>query len=292
MKELAVVSGKGGTGKTTITASLVSLAHREVKLAITDCDVDASNLHLLLNPKVEAEEKFSGSKTAEIDLEKCVNCGVCEGSCRFGAIRELRVDPLACEGCGVCVYICPVKAVKLKEKISGYLYISSTAYGPMCHARLLPGESNSGRLVALVRHHARKIASERRLELIVSDGAPGVGCPVISTLTGVDYALLVAEPTASGLHDFKRILGLVQHFGRIKPLALINVWDLNPEVSKSIADYCNSSGVRLLGFIPFDEKAAEAATERKPLVEYAPKSPASNELKAVWETLSGIILEK
>jgi MinD superfamily P-loop ATPase len=292
LKELAIVSGKGGTGKTTITASLIALAHRKIKLVIADCDVDASNLHLLLNPQVEVKEKFSGSKVAEIDLDKCVDCGVCEGSCRFDAIRRLKVDPLACEGCGVCVYICPVKAVKLKDRVSGYLYVSKTVYGPMCHADLLPGESNSGRLVALVRHHARKIASEKKIELIVSDGAPGVGCPVISTLTGVNYAAIVAEPTASGLHDFKRILGLIRHFRKIKPLALINVWDINPDVSKTLVDYCQSNGIKLLGLIPFDEKAVEAAVERKPLTEYAPKSSASNELKAVWENLSEQILEK
>ncbi|MHC1586616.1 MAG: ATP-binding protein [Candidatus Hecatellaceae archaeon] len=287
--ELVVVSGKGGTGKTSIAASLASLAAQREKIVVVDCDVDASNLHLLLSPKVEREERFSGSKLAWIDPEKCTGCGLCEEYCRFNAVRPPRVDEFSCEGCGVCQFICPVEAVKLKERNSGLLYVSTTRYGPMCHARLNPGESNSGKLVALVRYHAKQIASKEGLNLILSDGPPGVGCPTISSLTGANYALLVAEPTASGLHDLRRILSLTRHFKGLKPLAVVNQWDINPEVSRRIEAFCREEDVELLGMIPFDRRVVEAAVNRLPVVEYASDSPASKEIKNIWYKMENFL---
>ena len=287
--ELVVVSGKGGTGKTSIAASLVALASRELKIAISDCDVDAANLHLLLNPKVKTEEKFSGSKVALIDLEKCTQCRLCEENCRFNAIRDFKVDELACEGCGVCVEVCPNGAATLTNRDSGRIYVSETRYGPMVHARLNPGESNSGKLVAHVRHRVRKLAEADGSRLIVSDGPPGIGCPVISTLTGASFALLVAEPTASGLHDLERILRLTRHFRGVKPLVAVNMWDVNPEVSEAIEAFCLREKVEVLGRIPFDRTAAEAAANCMPLVEYAEDSPAAVELRKLWERLKAAL---
>ncbi|RLI24510.1 MAG: (4Fe-4S)-binding protein [Candidatus Hecatellales archaeon] len=291
VRELVVVSGKGGTGKTSIAASLASLASEDFKLSLADCDVEASNLPILLNPEVRGEEKFSGSKLASIDLERCTRCMRCEEECRFDAIRELRVDELACEGCGVCVYVCPAGAVELRDRDSGLLYLSETRYGPLAHARLNPGESNSGKLVALVRHRARQAALERGASLILSDGPPGVGCPAISSITGVDFALVVAEPTLSGLHDLKRILELLSHFRAVKPLIAVNMWDINPEISEEIKAFCMGEGLDLVGMIPFDKMVAEAAAQRKPVVEYAPNGRASLELKKLWrevKTVTGL----
>ncbi|MHC1589478.1 MAG: ATP-binding protein [Candidatus Hecatellaceae archaeon] len=292
IKELVVVSGKGGTGKTSITASLAALASKAgLKLTLADCDVEASNLPLLLNPEARREEAFSGSKVASIDLEKCTRCMVCEENCRFKAIKEFKVDELLCEGCGVCVQLCPAEAVKLKDRDSGRLYASETRYGPLIHARLNPGEANSGKLVTLVRYRARQVAAERGGQIILSDGPPGIGCPVISSITGVDFALLVAEPTVSGLHDLRRILELVRHFKEVKPMVAVNMWNVNPKVSEEISVFCFNEGLELVGKIAFDGTVAEAAAGRKPVVEYAPRCKASEELRKLWgrvKSLTGL----
>ncbi|RLI05891.1 (4Fe-4S)-binding protein [Candidatus Bathyarchaeota archaeon] len=281
MKQIVVISGKGGTGKTTLVASFTVLSQ---DLVVADCDVDASNLHLLLKPNIKEKHEFMGSKVAVIDAEKCVRCQTCKEACRFNAIKNYQVDPLLCEGCGVCVYVCPANAVSLKEKISGYLFISETKYGPMVHAKLNIAESNSGKLVSLVRDHAKKIAEEENKKFVLIDGPPGIGCPVIASLGNVDLALVVTEPTMSGLHDLQRILSLTQHFG-LKTLTLINMYDLNLENTKKIREFCSTVDVEFVGEIPFDPVVVEALTLGKPVVEYSSESKASKKIKDIWEKI-------
>jgi MinD superfamily P-loop ATPase len=279
LKQITVLSGKGGTGKTTLVASFAALTQR---IVVTDCDVDAPNLHLLMKPKIMETQEFTGSGLAAIDEAKCNQCGKCEESCRFEAIKELAVDPVLCEGCGVCAYVCPVEAIELKERISGYAYISKTKYGSMSHARLNPGAENSGKLVTLVRLNARQIAEKEGCELILNDGPPGIGCPVIASVGGVDVGLIVVEPTLSGIHDMERALVLLNHF-RIPPLACINKYDINRENTSKIVDFCRSNGVEVAGKIPFDSLVTRAMVVGKPVVEYSPKSMISNDIKELWE---------
>jgi len=266
-----VLSGKGGTGKTTLVASFAALTQR---IVVTDCDVDAPNLHLLMKPKTLETQEFTGSRLVAIDETKCIQCGECEESCRFEAIKELAVDPVLCEGCGVCAYVCPVEAIELKERISGYAYISKTKYGPMSHARLNPGAENSGKLVTLVRQNARQIAEKEGCELILNDGPPGIGCPVIASVGGVDVGLIVVEPTLSGIHDMKRALVLLNHF-QISPLVCINKYDLNIKNTSRIEEFCRTNEVIVAGRIPFDPLVTRAMVAGKPVVEYSPKSRVS-----------------
>ena len=279
MKQITVLSGKGGTGKTTLVASFAALTKKTV---LTDCDVDAPDLHLLLNPQILQKQEFVGSKVAVIDKEKCIQCRKCEELCRFNAIAELSVDPVLCEGCGLCAYICPVEAVKLKERISGYAFISKTKYGLMSHARLNPGEENSGKLVTLVRKNAKQVAETENCELILNDGPPGIGCPVIASLGGVDTGLIVVEPTLSGIHDMERALGLLNHFG-ISSLVCINKYDINEENTDRIAEYCGSKGVEVVGRISFDVIVTEAMVAGKTVVEHSPDNRVSQEIEKVWE---------
>jgi MinD superfamily P-loop ATPase len=279
VKQITVLSGKGGTGKTTLVASFAALAKKTV---LTDCDVDAPDLHLLLNPQIVQTQEFVGSKVAVIDKEKCIQCGKCKELCRFNAIEELSVDPVLCEGCGVCTYICPAKAIKLTERISGYAFISNTKYGPMSHARLNPGEENSGKLVTLVRKNAKRVTENESYRLILNDGPPGIGCPVIASVGGVDMGLVVVEPTLSGFHDMERALGLLNHF-KISSLVCINKYDINEENTDRIAEYCASKGVEVVGRIPFDAIVIEAMVAGKTVVEYSPKNRVSQEIEMVWE---------
>ena len=205
VKEVTVLSGKGGTGKTSLTASFAVLAKNAV---LTDCDVDAPDLHLLLNPEVLEKQEFKASRVAVLDQDICVQCEKCEEYCKFDAIEKLNIDPILCEGCGVCAYVCPVVAIELEQRVSGYAFISRTKFGTMSHALLNPGEENSGKLVSLVRRNARKVAEKENHGLIINDGPPGIGCPVIASVGGVDIGLVVVEPTLSGIHDMERALGL------------------------------------------------------------------------------------
>ena len=222
-KEITILSGKGGTGKTSVTASLAVLAKNAV---FTDCDVDAPDLHMLLKPKILETQEFKASRVAVIDADVCVQCRKCEEHCRFGAITDQVIDPIMCEGCGVCVYVCPLAAIKLEKRVSGQAFISKTKYGLMSHALLNPGEENSGKLVSLVRKNAKKIAEREKCNLIINDGPPGIGCPVIASVGGVDVGVIVVEPTLSGIHDMKRALNLLEHF-KIPSLVCINKYDLN-----------------------------------------------------------------
>lgn len=280
MKQMTILSGKGGTGKTTITASFAALS---CNVVLADCDVDAPNLHLLLKPEIQETMEFKGLKLAVIDSEQCVGCGLCAEKCRFGAIHDFRVDPIRCEGCKVCVVVCPVRAIDFVERVCGHAYISKTRYGPMSHALLNPGMENSGKLVTLVRQNAKKIAEEGR-HIILIDGPPGIGCPVIASLAEIDAGLMVVEPTLSGIHDLKRALELLRHF-KVKPLVCINKHDLNLENARAIEEFCTSEGVEVVGRIPLDPEVAKAMVAGLPVVEYAQESPASKAIKDIWNLL-------
>lgn len=255
MKQIAVVSGKGGTGKTSIIASLAALASGRAVYA--DCDVDAPDLHLILQPKVIERREFFGIKRAFIDSSKCNGCLSCQEACRFAAIHDFQVDPALCEGCGVCKLVCPADAVEMRESLAGYACISETRFGPLVHAELFPGEEASGKLVAMVREMARDLAASRNLDLVLIDGSPGIGCPVIASLTGVDLALVVTEPTITGEHDMERILDVAVHFG-INTAVCINKYDLNPAGSRRIEALCREREVMVAGRLPYHASVVEA----------------------------------
>jgi MinD superfamily P-loop ATPase len=277
MKEITVISGKGGTGKTTILASLAALVKRAV---LVDADVDAADLHLLLKPQVLRREPFVASQVAVIDPEKCDQCGKCAEACRFEAIRDLQVDPISCEGCGVCFHICPRGAILLKEVQSGEWFISQTRYGPMVHAKLGVAQENSGKLVTLVRREAQKIAREGGYPLILIDGPPGIGCPVIASLGGVNAVLVVTEPSVSGIHDLERVLGVSRHF-QVPAWVCVNKWDINPENTAKIREYCRQQGCPVIGEIPFDPVVTKAMVMESAVVEYS-SGIVSQEIKKMW----------
>jgi len=287
MKEIVVLSGKGGTGKTSIVGSLAVLAKREV---LADCDVDAADLHLLLSPSVKQESEFWSGQVARIDEDRCTECGLCQDLCRFDAIKDFRVDPVACEGCGFCSHICPVEAITMEENMSGHWFISDTKYGPLVHARLGIAQENSGKLVAVVRQQARQIAEEHKLDYIISDGPPGIGCPVISSLSGASLALLVTEPTLSGMHDLERVLGVCRHFG-VPAMVCINKYDLNEDNTRQIETYCSTQDVELASKIPFDNVVTEALVRGVPVVEYS-DGRVSREIGALWQKVSGVMYSK
>ncbi len=295
MKEIVVISGKGGTGKTSIVASFAFLAERKV---LADCDVDAADLHLILAPTIECQEDFSGGGKARIDPERCIGCGLCMGLCRFGAISSSKneagrdagelekpcVNPLLCEGCKLCVRACPEQAIDFEPRIDGRMFISSTDYGPMVHAGLGIGQGNSGKLVALVREKARNVAQEKGLDLVIIDGSPGIGCPVIASITGVDLVLAVTEPTVSGRHDLLRVSELTSHF-QIPLLVCVNKWDLNPEVAGQIEELALERGARLAGRVRYDPAVTQAMVARKSMVEFS-KEGAAEDIRKLWRTVS------
>lgn len=283
MKQLTIISGKGGTGKTSITASFATLAKNAV---VADCDVDAPDLHLLLHPEVIKEQEFIGSKLAVIDETKCAKCGVCRDNCNFGAISsDLKIGAIACEGCGVCKVVCPVGAITLVPRVSGKAFISKTKYNSMSHALLNPGESNSGKLVTLVRQNAKIAAEKEKCDLIIIDGSPGIGCPVIASITGVDAALVVVEPTMSGIHDLERVLRLLDHF-HIVPFVCINMYDVNTSNTTKILDFCKKNRVDVVGIVPFSPEVTHAMVAGKTIIEYSPTSGVSEEIKNMWTKLT------
>jgi MinD superfamily P-loop ATPase len=285
MHQLAVISGKGGTGKTSIVASFASLA-KEVVLA--DCDVDAADLHLVLPPTILERHEFKSGHLAVIRDADCRFCGECVTSCRFEAIRRVddggrfQVDPLACEGCGVCVRFCPSEAIDFEERSCGEWYLSETGCGPMVHARLGVAAANSGRLVTIVRQTALRIAERRRISLLLIDGPPGIGCPVIASITGASFVLVVTEPTLSGLHDFDRVVCLTAHFG-IPTAVCINKWDLNPELTDRIETLALSRRVLIAGRVRYDTMVTQAQMAGLSTVQYG--SPAAADIRLLWGNL-------
>ncbi|MCD6574100.1 ATP-binding protein [Candidatus Aerophobetes bacterium] len=286
MKTLTVISGKGGTGKTSIVASFASLANNKI---LADCDVDAANLHLLLHPEVKKSFNFKGGKLAIIDKEKCTKCGKCEKICQFEAIKDFTVDPISCEGCSLCMHICPVSAIKIQEKITGWVYVSDTKYGPMVHAKLGIAEGNSGKLVTQVRTTAEEVAREKGAEIILIDGSPGIGCPVIASLTGADLALIVTEPTLSGISDLERVGEVCNHFN-IPWVVCINKFDINEENTAKIQAECNQRGIKVVGKIPFDVNFIHALVNNIPLIEYS-SNKSSSEVKKMWEEILDILIK-
>jgi MinD superfamily P-loop ATPase len=287
IKQLAIVSGKGGTGKTTIAAAFASLVKNKV---LVDCDVDAADLHLLLQPKVLIQEKYFGGRSPRVDLEKCTQCGLCTEVCRFHAVDNGVLDPISCEGCGFCFHICPESAIAMEEAFSGDWFISETSYGPFVHARLGIGEENSGKLVTVVRRQATEIAKEKNLNLILIDGPPGIGCPVTASLTGVNLILVVTEPTLSGIHDLERILNLAEHF-KIPSMVCINKFDINLENSQQIISYCEKNGSKVIGRIPYEPKVVEALVQRKTLMDY-PCNEVQGIVHQMWEEVKSVLREK
>ena len=283
MKEIVVISGKGGTGKTSLVASFAALAEKKV---LADCDVDAADLYLVLNPKINYREDFSGGKKARIITEECIGCGRCEEVCRFEAIYYYPdndvpcVDPISCEGCGVCVRVCPADAISFDPVVNGELYISSTNYGPMVHARLGMAEGNSGKLVTIVRNKAREIAQKEGLDFIIVDGSPGIGCPVIASVAGADFVLVVTEPTLSGQHDLLRVSELTAHF-RIPTVICINKWDLNPDISEQIEKVAKEHGIKDVGRVRYDTAITKAQIMKTSVVEYT-GGAVSEDIKHVW----------
>jgi MinD superfamily P-loop ATPase len=292
MKELVVISGKGGTGKTSMAAAFSALACPAV---VADCDVDAADLHLVLDPQVRQTSDFSGGKQAAIDPSKCMGCGRCAGLCRFEAVRldgpandvigkTYGIEPVACEGCGVCVEFCPAKAIELHEAVNGQWFLSETRFGPMIHARLGLAQANSGKLVTLIRRQAREIAEERRLDLIVVDGSPGIGCPVIASITGADLVLIVTEPTLSGQHDLGRVADLAANFG-IRALLCINKADINPQMTEEIGAEARKRGIAIVGEIPYDDAFTKAQILKATIVEYTGGAIAER-VKALWRQVT------
>ncbi|SDO73919.1 ATP-binding protein [Desulforhopalus singaporensis] len=279
MRELVILSGKGGTGKTSITGAFASLAP---ECMFCDADVDAADLHLLLNPRVEQSSPFMGGSLAIIRPEMCCECGRCRELCRFDAISEsYEIDRFACEGCGVCVDLCPEQAIEFPVQQCGEWFVSDTRFGPMVHARLGIAEENSGKLVSLVRRQARQLAIEKGCNLILTDGPPGIGCSVIASLGGATAVVIIVEPTVSGLHDMERVADLAAHF-KVPGMVCINKYDLNEAMTVKIERYARSRNMQILGRVPFDSLFVAAMIEGKNIFEHSPESEAAGALRSVW----------
>ncbi len=279
MKELVVISGKGGTGKTSILAAFAALSDNTV---LCDADVDAADLHLLMAPEIRQRHVFQGGGTAVIRPERCSQCGLCIELCRFGAVTaDFTIDSIGCESCGVCVDLCPEQAIDFPPKNSGEWFLSETRFGPMVHARLGIAEENSGKLVTLVRKKAKKLAESRNRELILTDGPPGVGCPVIASIGGATAILIVTEPTLSGLHDMERVADLAAHF-KVPGMVCVNKCDLNPEQARGIETMTRRKKMTFLGNIPFDAIFTESMIQGKTLVEYQPSSTVVESVTEIW----------
>ena len=283
MKELIVISGKGGTGKTSIMAAFSSLAE---SMVLCDADVDAADLHLIMNPKVIRRTDFQSGNTAVINKDQCTECDLCRELCRFNAISaDYKVNPIDCEGCGVCVHFCPEDAIDFPVSTCGEWFVSDTRFGPMVHARLGIAEENSGKLVTLVRQEARKIAEAKNLNLILTDGPPGVGCPVIASIGGANAVLIVTEPTVSGKHDMERVAQLAAHF-KVPAMICVNKFDLNLELTREIETYAEKKGLSCLGRIPFDPIFTKAMIQAQTVFEYDGRSTVGEAIRGTWQRLT------
>jgi MinD superfamily P-loop ATPase len=288
LKQLVILSGKGGTGKTSLAAAFAHLAHagpHPIQAVLADADVDAANLELLLQPNHVETHAFTGGSVAIIDPELCQGCGICEQVCRFEAIHpeslDYRVDPIACDGCAACVYQCPDGAIHMQAQVVGQWYRSESLYGPLFHADLQPAQENSGKLVTVVKQNARLLAMDTGSQMVIVDGPPGISCPAISALSGADILLIVAEPTAAGIHDMERVLELAVHF-RLQSAVCINKADIYPAGTDQIEDYCQQHQVDVVGKIPYDEAVTLAMIQGKPVTEYLPATPASQSIVQIW----------
>ncbi|MBU4304041.1 MAG: ATP-binding protein [Candidatus Omnitrophica bacterium] len=281
MKTIAVISGKGGTGKTVVTGSLAALADKKI---MVDCDVDAADLYLLLHPTVKERNEFRSGKTAVIDKKLCSQCGKCIVACRFEAIKpDFTIESFSCEGCALCSHICPHGAIRMEENIAGEWFVSDTKYGPFVHAKLGIAEENSGKLVAKIRQVAKELAQKNGLEYVIIDGPPGIGCPVIASLSGVDCALIVTEPTLSGLHDARRVIEVARHFN-IPVKLVVNKYDINIDMTGQIESFCKESAIPVIGKIPFDKVIVESMVRGKTIVEHT-NGCVKKELLKIWNTL-------
>ncbi|NOZ70647.1 MAG: P-loop NTPase [Chloroflexi bacterium] len=295
MKQLVILSGKGGTGKTSVTAAfahLASLAADGPRLVLADADVDAANLELVLAPTILSREDFWGGKVAVIDQDTCIACGECVQVCRFDAIHEEEglfiIDPIACDGCAACVYQCPSESISMQEQLAGQWFRSDSRFGPLFHANLHPAQENSGKLVTLVKQHARLRALDEGYDLVLVDGPPGIGCPVISATSGADLALIVAEPTVAGVHDMHRVLQTTEHFG-VRALVCVNKADLYPSGADEIEAFCRENKIRVAGRIPFDPAVTEAMVQGEAVTAYRPDSLASRALTSIWHTVIEVL---
>jgi MinD superfamily P-loop ATPase len=289
MKQLVILSGKGGTGKTSLAAAFAHLAQdgpSPLNAVLADADVDAANLELVLRPQRLETHDFTGGSGAKIDPELCQGCGVCMEVCRFDAIRiegeVYSVDPIACDGCAACVYQCPEQAIHMHPCTAGQWYRSESRYGSLFHADLYPAQDNSGKLVTIVKQNARLLAMVSGQQVVIVDGPPGIGCPVISAAAGAHIALIVTEPSAAGIHDLVRVLQTTQHF-RLPTLVVINKADIYLEGAAHIETVCGELGVEIIGRIPFDPTVTEAMMNGEPVTVYRPASPASQAMVAIWQ---------
>lgn len=298
MKQLVILSGKGGTGKTSLAAAFAHLAQAgpfPIRVVLADADVDAANLELVLRPDRLETHDFTGGAVAVIDLARCQGCGVCEQVCRFDAIQctpgGYWVDPIACDGCAACVYQCPEEAIHMEPQMVGRWYRSESRFGPLFHADLYPAQENSGKLVTLVKQNARLLALDTHHQAVIIDGPPGIGCPVVAAAAGADLAVVITEPTLAGVHDLKRILQTATHF-RIPALVVINKADIYPEGAAQIEALCQETGIELIGQIPFDSIVTEAMLNGAPITVYQPEAPASQAMIAIWSIVSGRLLSQ
>jgi len=287
MKEIVIISGKGGTGKTSLSASFTHL--EKEKAVICDCDVDAANMHLLLEADFGIQEDFFSGEIAIIDRDICINCAECAKVCRFDAIdvidEQHTVDPISCEGCHYCSKICPVEAIEMKTQKAGDVYISKIKNkATMVHAKLGFGAENSGKLVAKVKTLAKEVAKQEKKELIITDGSPGIGCPVIASLGGANLVVLVTESTVSGLHDLQRVLKLVNTFG-LKAVCIINKYDLNLDMTAKIEEFTKNEGIKTLGKLPYDETFTKALSQAKTIIEFDENSKLSTTIKDTWDKI-------
>ena len=287
MKQVTIISGKGGTGKTTVASNFIKLAKNHLAV---DCDVDASNLHILFDPEIQRKEVFTGGAIAKVTGD-CIKCGKCEEACRFDAISDsetdIKIDLIRCEGCGVCIYLCPTSALELKSEEQGEYFVSDIKYCTLVNARLKPAAENSGLLITRIRNLAEDLAREQNRDLIIIDGAPGIGCPVISSLTGVDYALIVTEPTLSGISDFKRVYEVAK-FLNVETFVCVNKYDLNLENTKKIDEFCKENKIKRIGNISYDESVSSYISKKKFLVDDT-TSKVGGEIIDLWETLSSYL---
>jgi MinD superfamily P-loop ATPase len=283
MKEIVIISGKGGTGKTSIIAAFASLAEDKV---LCDADVDAADLHLIMDPEIKERHDFKSGNTAVINPDKCTECGLCRDLCRWNAISEdFVVDPIECEGCGVCWHFCPEKAIDFPLNTCGEWYISETRFGPMAHARLGIAEENSGKLVTLIRQEGKKLAEAKNFDLLLTDGPPGIGCPVIASLGGASAVLIVSEPTVSGRHDMERVAELAAFFN-IPAMLCVNKFDINPGEGEAIEKFAKERNVKVIGRVPFDPAFTQAMVQGRTIVEFDGRSEGCKAVKGIWEEMA------